>query len=143
MSDWPFGYHEVLQDPDGYWWHVVERYKCIDTGRQMYRLYDGTHTGDRYESAESVKRNYESLGWETDTKPAHEHGYRVNGVLCEPMDVERWLGNSCVSDHDCPACGESTEQAADIVVSHQHREVAKAEIRCGACGETNEVQRDD
>lgn len=146
MSNWKYDHHEVLRDTDGYWWHIANRYECRDTGERLYYLWDGTHTGDRYESADHLEGEmyrdeppYESLGWTASVKPAAVNGYRVNGMLSEPENLPRWLGNSCVSDHDCPSCGEGTEQSADYVVSFADLNVEYVEIRCGACGETNEL----
>lgn len=149
MSDWRFDYHEVLVDEHGRWWHVVDRLESVDGDGRMYRLYDGTHTADDYIRARYVEGDateepeFAAAGFTTDTKPAHEHGFRVNGVLCEPAHVERWLGTDCRSDHDCPHCGEPTTQAADIVAYLENQEVQSVEIRCGACGETNEVENHD
>lgn len=148
MTDWKFDHHEVIEDDEGYWWHVVDRYKSVDSDARYYRLYDATHTADKRLTAEYVEGRdvedcpYESCGWSTTTKPAHEHGYRVNGVLCEPAGVDRNLGKSCVSDWSCPNCGEETTEDADVVIDLENREVNTVKILCGGCGFTREVDHD-
>lgn len=146
MSTWLFDHHEVLADPDGHWWHIANRYKCADTDDRLYHLWDGTHTADRYEPAANLERGhfrddppYQPLEWSAAIKPAAVNGFRVNGVLTEPAEVGRWRGRSCVSDHECPTCGEGTEDAADVVVNFGDGDVLAVEIWCGACGEINEV----
>ena len=141
---WAYDVYDVLVDPEGRWWHVSERYVDTDTGDRLYYLWDGNHTGDRYCSAEWVEERdeFEAAGWSTNTKPAHERGYRVNGMLCEPVAVDRWRGNPCVSDHNCENCGETTEGEADILVNLDGQERTAVWIECAACGETTEIEGD-
>jgi len=137
MTEWKYDNGDVLIDENGYWWHVQERYKCVDTGRRMYHLWDGTHTADDMLAAEWLERKKDTTfaGWNTDTKPAYENGFRVNGILSEPANVDRWKGNECVSDFDCENCGETTRGNADHIVNHAKKEVAGAWIECNECGQ--------
>ena len=139
MSDWLFDRDAVLLDKEGYWWHVRDRYVDVDTGDRQYGLEDATWTAYERDDAEYIEEQYESDGWKTDTKPAHERGYRVNGSLCGPSSIDFWRGGACVSDHDCAHCGETTQGAADIIISLEDRERAAAWIECGACDDVTEL----
>lgn len=143
MSDWKFDHNEVLVDDEGYWWHVRHRFVCEDTGTRLYYLEDGTHTGDQHVSAQYAeddrRERFRSIGWRTDTKPAFEHGLRVNGMLTEPRNVPIWFGNACRSSYRCPSCGEHTTGDADVIVSYESREVGHVTVRCRACDTTAEV----
>lgn len=134
MTDWKFDYHDVLIGPEGYWWHVAERYESRDTGDRLYYLWDGTHTADDYARADYVESEYSYAGWSTDTKPAFEYGFRVNGILTEPANVDRWRGQECQSEYGCGDCGEDTMGDADIITNYANQEVLGAWIDCQACG---------
>ena len=145
MSDWKHERNDVLIDENGRWWHVFHRYECRDTGDRMYHLWDATHTGDDIVNAEYLedsRSEFTAAGWRTDTKPAHENGYRVNGVLTEPTGRERWLGNAVVFDHDCPNCGESTKDDADVIVNLVKRQRQDIWIDCRACGVRSAIDPD-
>jgi hypothetical protein len=44
MTDWMFDRHEVLEDSDGYWWHVVDRLESVAGETQQYVLACASHT---------------------------------------------------------------------------------------------------
>ena len=141
MTDWMFDYNEVLEDDDGYWWHVVDRLKSIDGSKKQYELADATHTEYKtlhkldVEGLESEDPMFESLGWSTDTKPAAEHGFRVNGVLCGPGSIEHWRDSKCLHDAKCEQCSADGKGEIDIVHDIENREVQATQYICRECGE--------
>ena len=141
MTEWKFDHHEVLVDTDELWWHVVDRLESVDGNKQQYELADATHTEYKTLSAEFVEGNdhsepfYESLGWTTTTKPAAENGYRVNGVLCGPRKVERWLGSECLHETSCPACDADGKGDIDVIHDIEAGEVRQTEYICLVCSE--------
>jgi hypothetical protein len=76
----------------------------------------------------------ESLGWTTNTKPAAEHGFRVNGVLCGPGNVANWKGTECLHDYTCPECGAAGKAEIDIIHSIENRDVQSTRCECRECG---------
>jgi len=141
MTDWKFDYHEVLKDDDGYWWHVLNRLESVDTDTRQYELADGTHTEYKTLNADDVEGwqdhdgMFDSTGWSTDTKPAAENGFRVNGALCEPESIEFWRGNDCLHEVECPRCGADGNGQIDIIHDIENREVQSSHYICGACSE--------
>jgi len=137
---WQFDHHEVLEDPDGYWWHVVDRLESIDASKKQYELADATHTEYKtlhkldVEGLESEAPMFDSLGWGTDTKPAAENGYRVNGVLCGPGAYEYWLGNECLHEIECDVCGADGKGEIDIIHDIEGQEVRRSQYNCRECG---------
>lgn len=139
MTEWLFEYNEVLADREGYWWHVVDRVTSIDNDRQQYELADATHTEYKtlhktdVEGLPSEEPLFTSLGWTTNTKPATERGYRVNGVLCGRQQIDYWRGTECSHEYACPACGEDGAAAIDIINSYRNREPVWTVCECRIC----------
>jgi len=141
-TGWHFQQNEVLEDKNGQWWHIIHRRKCVDCGQRKYELADASHTeyttlhaGD-LEGLESEDPLMESLGWTTKTKPAAEAGFRVNGVLCGPSEVEHYKDNQCFHEHTCPECDEDSKDGIDIIHSHENGEVQATTLECRTCGHT-------
>ena len=129
-----FDKYDVLEDPDGYWFHVTRRAVDVDTGDRYYYIQDATHTGAEWYHDEWAEEKFDPLGWSTTTKPAHENGFRVNGILCEQKRIEDWKGKACISDYECGECGEDTEGDADVIVWFKNRDVMSVTTDCQACG---------
>jgi len=141
MTEWLFDYNEVLEDSDGYWWHVVDRLESIDGTKKQYELADATHTEYKtlhkldVEGLESEDPMFESCGWSTDTKPAAENGFRVNGVLCGPGSIDYWRDGKCVHSAACPECSADGKAEIDIIHDIENREVQATQYICRECGE--------
>jgi len=121
MSDWEFEENEVVEDSDGRWWHITQRLVDVDSDKwnRYYSLWDATHTEqNRAMNAEDVGSMYDRTGIVCKGKPAAKHGYRVNGVLCGPSDVDHWLGKECLHDHECPSCESDGMRDIDVIVDH-------------------------
>lgn len=134
MTDWLFDVDAVITETDSErWWHVLNRFKDVDQGERYYRLADATHTEYKEKMyADRVESEFESAGWKTSTKPAAERGFRVNGVLCGPSDVDHWKGNDCLHERSCPDCGADGMGEIDIIQDHAEERLY---CECRECGE--------
>lgn len=141
MTDWLFDYHEVVEDDEGNWWHVVDRLESIDGTKKQYELADATHTVEKrlhkldVEGLDSEDPLFESLGWSTTTKPAAEHGFRVNGVLCGPGSIDHWRDSKCLHEVECEQCGADGKAEIDIIHDIESQEVQSTQYICRECGE--------
>lgn len=136
MSDWQFNKNEVLLNEDEDWWHVVDRLESVDGPSRYYVLEDATHTERQQLHKDDVEGDlgmFESAGWDTNTKPASEHGFRVNGVLCGPSNVEFWKGNECVHEEECLSCGAAGYGEIDVIHDIENQEVVKTRYECREC----------
>jgi len=139
MSNWQFDTDEVLSDSDGRWWHVVHRWRCADCGDRRYELADATHSEYQELHADDVEGAvtdalFESEGWETTTKPASVNGYRVNGVLCGPSQMENRRGLSCIHEYDCPDYGADGYCAIHVVRDYEDGTLRTTQLACRECG---------
>jgi len=138
MTEWQFSENEVLENEEGEWWHVIYRLESIDGPASFYVLEDATHTERSQYHREDVEGElgmFESCGWETNTKPAAEHGYRVNGVLCGKGRIDYWRGNKCLHEAECGSCGADGKGEIDIIHDIENREVQSTQYICRECGE--------
>lgn len=136
MSDWQFDQHEVLADDDGYWWHVLDRLESIDGSKQQYELSDATHTEYKTLHKDDVEGElgmFTSCHWSTTTKPAAEHGYRVNGVLAGTNQIDYWRATACVHEYTCPKCSSDGNAELDILHSIRNQEHAWTVVECRVC----------
>jgi len=137
-SDWQFNKNEVLENDNGDWWHVVNRLESVDGPSRYYVLEDATHTERQQLHKDDVEGElgmFESCGWDTNTKPATENGFRVNGVLCGPNSIDYWRGNACTHDAACQHCGSDGRDEIDIIHDIKNREVQSSHYICRECGE--------
>lgn len=121
MNDWQFEDGEVVEASEGKWWHVTQRLVDVDsdTYNRFYTLWDATHTEkEACLPAEEVEQLYDRTGIVCSGKPAAKHGYRVNGTLCGPSEVEKYRGKECLHDHECPDCTSSEPWNIDVIVDH-------------------------
>lgn len=121
MSEWEFEEGEVLEDADARWWHVTKRLVDVDSDKwnRYYTLQDATHTTvTECMDAQDVADLHERTGIVCSGKPAATHGYRVNGVLCGPSDVDHYKGTKCLHNHECPTCGADGLNDVDVIVDH-------------------------
>jgi hypothetical protein len=146
-SGWQFDAGEVLLAKDsGRWWHVSHRWQDVDNDQRQYELADATHTeykiliADDVEGFGSIEGMFESAGWTTNTKPAAERGYRVNGVLCGPRKIQKWKGQECVHEYQCPTCGADGYGELDVIHDHAEDRVC---CECRMCNEMWEVDSDE
>jgi len=145
MTDWLFDYNEVLEDDDGYWWHVVDRLKSIDGNKKQYELADATHTEYKTLHKDDVEGElgmFDSLGWSVVGKPAAENGFRVNGVLCGPGSIEYWRDRDCLHEAECEQCGANGKAEIDIIHDIECRELQSSQYICRECGEQWSVDHD-
>lgn len=148
MTNWKFDYNEVLLDDENRWWHVLERFESVDSDERRYRLADATHTEYKMLSADDVEGwegydgMFESAGWSTDTKPAAANGFRVNGTLCGPAEIQFWKDGRCIHEHTCPHCGEESKRGIDIIHSFEDCELNKTMLECRECGACWEEDND-
>jgi hypothetical protein len=140
MTEWKFDQHEVLEDNEGRWWHIVDRWVNVDGNKRKYELADATHTeyktlhaGD-VEGFPSEAPMFDTTGWETTTKPAAENGFRVNGVLCGPQAIEFWRDNDCIHEETCSDCGADGKGEIDIIHDIENQEVQSSHYLCRECG---------
>ena len=140
-QNWLFDCHEVVENAAGEWWHIIARWQSVDCDNRKYELADATHTeyktlhaGD-VEGLPSEDPMFESCGWDTNTKPAAERGFRVNGVLCGPSKIDYWRGNACSHDATCPHCESDGREDIDIIHDIKSREVQSSHYICRECGE--------
>ena len=142
--DWFYDTGAVVEHPEtGAWWHIIGRLRDVDTGSRFYRLADATHTEYMERThADYVEGEFESLGWSTDTKPAAENGFRVNGVLCGPQDIDHYKGKKCVHERQCSECGMAREGYIDIIHSFEDGELHKTMLECRSCGNCWEETND-
>lgn len=142
MTDWTFAVDEVLEDRDGKWWHVLTQWEEVNGDGRKYELADATHTeyktlhaGD-VEGLPSEEPLFTSAGWSSYTKPASVEGYRVNGVLCGPSNIDHWRSVECAHDYECPECGREGAAEIDIIHSHENGEVVETRCECRICNHT-------
>jgi len=136
LTEWQFSENEVLENEAGEWWHVIYRLESVDGPASFYVLEDATHTERKQLHREDVEGElgmFESCGWETNGKPASKHGFRVNGVLCGPSQVQHYKGTECLHEYECPSCGEDGKGEIDIIHDIEDREIAKTTLICEAC----------
>jgi hypothetical protein len=136
-TEWQFDDGEVLRAKDsGRWWHVIHRWQDIDSDHRQYELADATHTeyktllADDVEGIGLIEGLFESAGWGTNTKPAAERGYRVNGRLVGPKAIHRARGNACIHNQRCPNCGADGNAEIDVIVDHAEDRVYCECLRC-------------
>jgi hypothetical protein len=137
MTEWLFDYNEVLEDSDGYWWHVVDRLESIDGNKKQYELADATHTEYKTLHKDDVEGElgmFESCEWHTRTKPATENGFRVNGILCGPKQIDFWKDGDCIHEYECPDCGADGKREIDVIHSFNNQELEKTQLECRTCG---------
>jgi hypothetical protein len=136
-ANWPYECGEVLRDDDDRWWHVLSRYRDVDTGKRFYRLADATHTEYKDRAhADWIEGDFESDEWNTNTKPAAERGYRVNGRLVGPSQIQHAKGNECLHEQQCPNCGSDGKGEIDIINDHAEE---RAYGECRVCNEMWEI----
>lgn len=68
---------------DGRYYHIVNRYRDLDTGRIKYRYWDPTHTRDYHCVAEDLHADFRPAGISLSpgVKPAAVFGGRIGGIL--------------------------------------------------------------
>jgi len=141
MSDWFYLTGAVLIHPEtDEWWHVIGRMRDVDTGTRFYRLADATHTEYKERLHADWVEDWDSAGWRTNTKPAAERGYRVNGRLVGPKDIHRARGNACIHNQRCPNCGGDGNAEIDVIVDHAENRVY---CECLSCNEMWEGDSDE
>jgi hypothetical protein len=137
LTEWQFSENEVLENEDGEWWHVIHRLESVDGPASFYVLEDATHTEQKQlhrEDVEGERGMFESCGWETNTKPAAEQGYIVNGVLCGKANVDYWRGNKCLHDKECGECGADGKGEIDIIRDIEGGQAQSIQCICRECG---------
>lgn len=65
------------------YYHIVNRYRDIDTGEVKYRYWDATHTHDYHALAEDLHAEFRPAGFSlpAGVKPAAVFGGRIDGLL--------------------------------------------------------------
>jgi len=135
--DWFYDTGAVIIHPEtGEWWHVLSRYRDVDTNTQFYRIGDATHTEYKDRIHADWLEEWDSAGWKTNTKPAAERGYRVNGVLCGPERVDYHKDKECVHGYQCPECESDGWGELDIIHDHAEERIV---CECRVCNNKWEV----
>ena len=133
--DWAFEVGDVIVRDENEWWHVTKRLRDEESQERMYKLWDATHTKQEYYYAEEAEHVFESAGWSLPigTKPASERGYRVNGFLCGPSDVEKRCSwpHGRRNRYRCPECGNASSVNVIQVLETGETQCSCNERGCG------------